>query len=65
MYSRLIIELKKRGITHDVLSRRAKISKTSIWRKLKGDTEFTSSEMYAICEMIPDVPMHDLFIREA
>lgn len=65
MYSRLIIEMKKRGITQDALSQHAKISKTTMWRRLKGESEFTSSEMYAICEMIPDVPMSELFVREA
>ena len=65
MYTRLIIEMRKRGISQIDIAEKIGRRKESVGLKIRGKSEFTSSEMYAICEMIPDVPMQDLFIREA
>lgn len=64
MYSRLIIEMKKRGVTQEQVAKALNVNPATVNRKLKGESEFTSSEMYAICELIP-VPMNELFVREA
>ena len=61
MYGRLYQELKVRGITQAELAGRLGVSKFTIHHKLSGKSEFTASEMYAICELITDVPMHELF----
>lgn len=64
MYSRLIIEMKKRGITQTKLAEALGISTRTVSTKVSGGADFNTTEMYAICEMIPDVPMDELFVRE-
>lgn len=63
MYNRLYAELKKHGITQVEIARVIGVSKPTVSQKMNGHSEFTSSEMYAICNLIPDVPMHELFVR--
>lgn len=61
MYGRLYQEMKKNRITQTELSKKLGISTNAFNSKISGKSEFTSSEMYAICEVIEDVPMHELF----
>lgn len=63
MYSRLIIEMKKRGITQARLASILGITERTMSAKVRGGADFTTTEMYKICQYIP-VPMEELFIRE-
>lgn len=64
MYGRLYQELKKHGVTQAMIARRLRISANSVNNKIQGKSDFTASEMYAICEMIDDVPMQELFKKD-
>lgn len=64
MYGKLYQEMKSRGITQARLAEVCGVSKFTILHKLQGKSDFTSSEMYAICNIINDVPMHELFKKD-
>lgn len=63
MFTKLFTELKKRKIPQRVIAEKIGCTSRAVNNKLLGKSDFTSSEMYVICELIPDVPMHELFIR--
>lgn len=64
MLSKLYQEMKKHGVTQAMIARRLGISANSVNNKLQGKRDFTATEMYTICEMIDDVPMHELFKKD-
>ena len=63
MYGRLYQEMKKNRITQTELAKKLGISTNAFNSKISGKSEFTSSEMFAICEVI-DIPMNELFKKD-
>lgn len=49
---RLEYERKKQGLTIDALCADIKMSKSAYYRKLNGHSEFTKSEIEAICDTL-------------
>lgn len=49
---RLQYEMKKRGVTVEILCNAIKMSKTAFYRKCKGTTEFTQGEIQAIVDYL-------------
>ena len=64
MYERLIMEMKKHGITQKKLAEAIGVTEASAGTKVRGKSRFNSDEMFIICEMIPEVPMHELFKKD-
>lgn len=62
---KLQYEMKKRGITVDMLCEHIKMSKTAFYRKCKGVSEFTQGEIQAIVDYLGlDSPMGIFFTEK-
>ena len=59
-YPNLLLEIKRRGETQDDLSELLGISRTTVNFKLSGKSDWTISEIEAICEHY-DKDYYDLF----
>ena len=65
MFANLYMELKKAKITQTTVSNALGITNRTLSIKLRGDTDFTSDEMFAIQqEFFPDKTLEYLFHRD-
>lgn len=58
-YSKLLGRIKEYGFTHERLAEAIGINKGSLSAKFNGKSEFTQSEMDAICELL-DIPNEEI-----
>ena len=62
MYGNLYLELKEKKITQDKVAEALGISRRAVTLKLKGKTDFTSSEMFEIRKkFFPNCSLEYLF----
>lgn len=61
----LIYEMKRKKLTTEELSKQMGISKSAFYRKLKGVSEFTQSEIQNIVDILElDSPIPIFFAKE-
>ncbi len=61
----LIYEMKRKKLTTEELSKQMGISKSAFYRKLKGVSEFTQSEIQKIVDILElDSPIPIFFAKE-
>lgn len=62
MYGNLYKEMRANKVTQDVVAKMLGLSNTSMSMKVRGVTDFSSSEMFAIKEkFFPDLTLEYLF----
>lgn len=61
MQKKLIILMKEHGITNKDLASKIGISEKQMGLKLKGETDFKSTEMFKISEILK-MPIEDIFL---
>lgn len=64
MYGNLYIEMKKKDVSQADISKRLGITSRAMSNKIRGKTDFTTSEMFTIKnEFFPDKTLEYLFTK--
>lgn len=60
-YPNLCRELNRHGISNEFLAERLNLSERSLLEKLRGDSDWTLSEVIHICKMVANFDIDFLF----
>ncbi len=63
IYPNLTRELKNRKIAVEALAQDLGLSRSAMYRRLNGSTEWTLSEVVSICQYLENFDINTLFLR--